>query len=82
MPEAAKNDLEAQKLRQTLHEKIDRLPVSRLAAADRLLLQMEVAQLREELDSAFDQDQAQSKLTPKKIGEAIAFHRARHPYAG
>ncbi len=82
MPEMAKNDLEAQKLRQTLHEKIDRLPVSRLAAADRMLLQIEVDQLREELDSAFDQDQAQSKLTLEKVGEAIALHRARHPYAG
>ena len=82
MPEMVTNDLEARKLRKTLHEKIDRLSVSRLAAADRLLLQMEVDQLREELDSAFEQDEAQSKLTPEKVGQAIALHRARHPYAG
>ncbi|MEY2428704.1 MAG: hypothetical protein QOJ40_1589 [Verrucomicrobiota bacterium] len=82
MPEVAKNDSEAQKLRQSLHEKIDRLPPSKLAAADRLLLQMEVDELREELDLAFDKDKAGSKLAPEKVGEAIALHRARHPYAG
>ena len=82
MPEVVKNDSEAQKLRRSLHEKIDRLPLSKLAAADRLLLQMEVDELREELDLAFDRDHAQAKLTPEKIGQAIALHRARHPYAG
>jgi Cu/Ag efflux protein CusF len=82
MPEVLKSDSEAQKLRQSLHEKIDRLPLSKLAAADRVLLQMEVEELREGLDLAFDQDRAESKLTPEKVGEAIALHRARHPYAG
>ena len=82
MPELVKNEAEAQKLRQALHEKIDRLPASTLAVAERKLLQIEVQQLRQELDSAFDQDRAQSKLSPQKVGEAIALHRARHPYSG
>ena len=82
MPEMIENDAEAQKLRQLLHERIDRLPASRLAAADRLLLQVEVDQLREALDSAFDRDQAASKLSREKVDKAIALHRARHPYAG
>ena len=82
MPEMVRDNSEAQKLRQSLHEKIDRLPLSKLAAADRLLLQMEVDELREELDLAFDKDQAASKLAPEKVVEAISLHRVRHPYSG
>jgi hypothetical protein len=82
MREAVKDDAEAQKLRRSLHEKIDRLPVSKLAKADHLLLQIEVDELRAELDLAFDQDRKASKLTGEKISEAIALHRARHPYKG
>ena|SRR5690242_17258003 len=82
MPEMVNNEAESQKLRKALHEKIDRLPAATLAAAERLLLQVEVEQLRRDLDSAFDQDHAQAKLSPEKVGEAIALHRARHPYNG
>jgi hypothetical protein len=82
MPDMLKNEAEAQKLRQGLHQRIDRLPTSSLAAADRLLLKIEVEQLREELDSAFDKDQAESKLSPEKVRDAIALHRAHHPYGG
>ncbi len=82
MSEMVKDDPEAQRLRQALHEKIERLPLSKLAAADRLLVQMELEHLRGELDSAFDRDRAESRLTPEKVGEAVALHRARHPYGG
>ena len=82
MPEMVENEAEAQKLRKALHEKIDRLPASTLPTAERLLLQVEGEQLRRELDFAFDQDRAQSKLLPQKVSEAIALHRARHPYRG
>ena len=82
MPELANNDMEAQKLRESLHEKIDRLPQSSLVAVDRMLLQMELGPLREQVDSGFDKDEAESKLSHAKVSEAIALHRARHPYAG
>jgi hypothetical protein len=82
MPEMVENEAEAQNLRKALHERIDRLPVSTLPTAERLLLQVEVAQSRRELDSAFDQDRAQSGLAPQKVTQAIALHRARHPYRG
>ena len=82
MPDMLENEAEAQKLRKALHEKIDQLPAATLAAAERLLLQAEVEQLRRDLDSAFDQDRAQSKLSQQKVSEAIALHRARHPYKG
>ena len=77
-----KDEADAQNLRQRLHQRIDRLPPSSLAAAERLLVQIEVEQLREELDSAFDLDQAESKLSPQKVADAIALHRAEHPYGG
>jgi len=77
-----KDEAEAQRLRQGLHQRIDRLPPSSLVAPDRLLVKIEVDQLRQELDSSFDKDQAESKLSSQKVGEAIALHRARHPYGG
>ena len=79
MPDMLKDEAAAQKLRQGLHQRIDRLPVARLAAADRLLLKIELDQLRDELDSAFDKDQAESKLSSQKVADVIALHRARHP---
>jgi hypothetical protein len=82
MPEMVKNEAAAQKLRQELHERIDRLPASTLAAAERLLLRVEVEQLRQELDTAFDRDRAESRLSPENVGKAIALHRARRPYSG
>ena len=82
MPETVENEAETQRLRKALHEKIDRLPAASLPAAQRLLLQAEVEQLRRELDAAFDEDHARSRLSPEKIGEAVALHRARHPYRG
>ena len=82
MPEMVEDEAEVQKLRKALHERIDRLPAATLPSAERLLLQVEVGQLRRELDSAFDQDHAQFKLSPQKVSEAIALHRARHPYRG
>ncbi len=82
MPDMVENEAEAQKLRRALHEKIDHLPASTLPAAERLLLQVEVEHLRGKLDSAFDHDRAQSKLSPQNVSKAIALHRARHPYRG
>ena len=82
MPDMVKDEAEAEKLRQGLHQRIDRLPPSTLPAADRLLLKIEVDQLRKELDSGFDKDEAEGKLSPQKVGDAIALHRARHPYVG
>ncbi len=82
MPDMLKDEAAAQKLRQSLHQRIDRLPPSSLSAADRLLLKIEVEQLRHELDSGFDKDRAESKLSPQKVGDAIALHRAHHPYRG
>ena len=82
MPETIDNEEEAQKLRKALHEKIEQLPASTLPAAERLLLQIEVEQLRRELDAGFDQDRAEGKLSQEKVTEAIALHRARRSYRG
>ena len=67
MPDAPKDEAAAQKLRQGLHQRIDRLPSSSLAAADPLLLKIKLDQLRQELDSAFDKDQAESKPSASKV---------------
>ncbi len=54
MPEMVENEADAKRLRQALHERIDRLPAATLAAAERLLLQAELEQIRHGLDAAFD----------------------------
>jgi len=82
MPDMVKDEAEAQEVRQRLHLRIDQLPPSSLLAADQLLLKIEVDQLRQELDSSFDKDEAESKLSPQKVADVIALHRARHPYGG
>jgi hypothetical protein len=71
------NEAEARKIRNAFHKKIDRLPASSAPAAERLLLRAEVEHLRQELNSAFDQDRAQSKLSPQKVSNAIASRLSR-----
>jgi hypothetical protein len=67
-------------LRKTLHEKIEQLNQPDLGLLNKVLMQLEVDRLAAELDAAFEQDRREGKLTKEKIEQAIAEHRARHPY--
>ncbi len=67
-------------LRPLLHAEIDRLPDVQLALAHRVLLEVELQQLTEELDGAADEARAAGHLTAERIAAAIAAHRAAHPY--
>jgi hypothetical protein len=71
---------EAQKLRQALHEKIDQLSATDLTSLNRAVLEWEVKELRQNLDSEFNSDREAGKLTPSRVNEGIALHRARRPY--
>lgn len=72
--------LDDQSVRQTLHEKIDRMRGDRLTLLNQVVLQLEADQLAGELDKAFDQDRQQLALTKEKILQAVARHREEHPY--
>ena len=67
-------------LRPLLHAEIDRLPDEQLAAAHRVLLEMEVERLANSIGEAFDAARASGKMTPESIQEAILEHRRKHPY--
>ena len=67
-------------LRPLLHAEIDRLPDEQLAAAHRVLLEMEVERLANSIGEAFDAARAAGKMTPESIQEAILEHRRKHPY--
>ena len=63
-------------LRPLLHAEIDRLPDEYLEAARSLLLEIELLQITTELDEAADKARAAGRLTPERIAEAVAEHRA------
>ena len=67
-------------LRPLLHAEIDRLPDEQLAAAHRVLQEMEIQRLMDELGAATEEAWASGQMTEEKIAEAIREHRARHPY--
>ena len=69
-------------LRPLPHAEIDRLPDGQLGLAHRVLLEIELQQLTEELDSAADEARAAGRMTPERIAAAVAAHRAAHPYRG
>jgi hypothetical protein len=82
MRNPANDDSDGKVLRETLHERLDQLSPSTLAAVDRALIQLEVDALRRDLDDCFGKDEAEGKLSAEKVDEAIPLHRVRHPYRG
>ena len=79
-PMNAHPDLDPKELRPLLHAGIDKLRDEDLALAHRALLEIELQQVADELDDAADEARAAGRLTPERIAEAIAAHRAAHPY--
>lgn len=77
---SAPTDLDPKELRPLLHAEIDKLRDEDLALAHRALQEIELHQVADELDDAADEARAAGRLTPERIAEAIAAHRAAHPY--
>ena len=67
-------------LRRRLHEDIERMNGVRLTLLERIVRQLEIEGLANELDSAFDEDRRQGLLTSEKIQQVINQVRAEHPY--
>ena len=74
--------VDPKELRPLLHADIDRLPDENLGLAHRMLLEIELQQLTEELDDAADEARAAGRLTPESIAAAVAAHRTARPYHG
>ena len=58
------------------------MPDVHLGLAHRVLLEIELQQVTEELDAAADEARAAGRMTPERIAAAVAAHRAAHPYRG
>ena len=76
----APTETNPQDLRPLLHAEIDKLRDEHLELAHRLLLEIELQQVMDDLDDAADEARVAGRLTPERIAEAIAAHRAEHPY--
>ena len=72
--------VDPKELRPLLHADVDRLPDVQLGLAHRMLLEIELQQLTDELDDSADDARAAGRLTQESIAAAVAAHRAAHPY--
>jgi hypothetical protein len=71
---------DSQSLRKLLHEKIERLDAGQLSLLNRVLLQLEVEDLAERLDTEFDLDRKAGKLSPDRIQKVLSLVRQEHNY--
>lgn len=76
----AQTEIDPKVMRPLLHAEIDKLRDEDLGLAHRMLLEIEMQQVMDDLDDAADEARAAGRLTPERIAEAIAAHRAAHPY--
>ena len=72
-------NIEPEKLKPVLHEKIERMDAEHLSLLNRVLLQVEAEELADRLNEAFDKDREQGKL--RRISELVKQFRAEHRYA-
>ena len=71
-------NIEPEKLKPALHEKIERMDAEHLSLLNRVLLQVEAEELADRLNEAFDQDREQGRL--RRISELVKQFRAEHRY--
>lgn len=67
-------------LRRFFHQEIDRMEPSRLEVFNRLLQQLRLFELADQIDQGFDADRAAGRLSPDKVAEAVRAVRREHPY--
>ena len=67
-------------LRRFFHQEIDRTEPSRLEVLNRMLQQLKLFELADQIDRGFDADRAAGRLSPEKVAEAIRAVRREHPY--
>ena len=66
--------------RAALHADIESMNAEQLALFERVLLTIKAQDLADEIGAAFDEARRDGRMTDEKIREAIAEHRAKHPY--
>ncbi len=53
---------------------------SRLEVLNRLLPQLKLFELADQIDRGFDTDRTAGRLSPEKVAEAVRAVRREHPY--
>lgn len=54
---------------------------SRLEVLNRMLEQLKVLELADQIDRGFDADRTAGRLSPEKVAAAVQAARRAHPYA-
>jgi hypothetical protein len=72
-------NIEPEKLKPVLHEKIERMDAEHLSLLNRVLLQVEAEELADRLNESFDQDREQGKF--RRVAELVKQFRAERRYA-
>jgi hypothetical protein len=68
-------------LRRFFHQEIDRMEPSRLQVLNRMLQQLRLFELADQIDRGVDADREAGRLSPDKVAEAVQAVRREHPYA-
>ncbi len=68
-------------LRRFFHQEIDRMEPSRLEVLNRMLEQLKLLELADQIDRGFDADRAAGRLTQEKVAAAVQAARRANPYA-
>jgi len=70
-----------EELRRLFHQEIDRMEPSRLEIFNRMLQQLRLFELADQIDKGFDADRMAGRLSPEKVAKAVRAVRREHPYA-
>ena len=62
-------------LRRLFHQEIDRMEPSRLEILNRMLQQLRLLELADQIDRDFGAERAAGRLSPAKVAEAVEFRR-------
>jgi hypothetical protein len=77
----ALTDLPPPAVRILVHRKLDEASDAEVAEVHRMLQQLEVRRLREELGAEFAEDWEKGRLTTENVAEAVQAHRAKQTQA-
>jgi hypothetical protein len=72
-------NIEPEKLKPVLHEKIERMDAEHLSLLNRVLLQVEAEELADRLNESFEKDREQGRL--RRVSELVKQFRAEHRYS-
>jgi hypothetical protein len=74
--------VDPKELRPLVHAELDKLPDHCLEAARKLLMELQLRELVDDLGAEMDEAWKSGRITQASIAKAIQEHRRKHPYRG